>query len=77
MVHCGAKMVEDPGSTHDQGSRVNDQGSNSKSRIQDKGSKISKNRKHGLCFVTDGHPRGDTDIILKGSKALIDMFVIS
>ena len=51
----------------DQGSRIKDQGS----RIQDQGSRI---KDHGPCFGTNEHPRRDTDVILRQSKASIDIF---
>ena len=72
MVHCGAKMVEDPGYTHDQGSKVNDQGSNSKSRTQDKGSKISRIENMGLILSR----MGNLEKIRSSSVSATDITII-
>ena len=60
-------MDPEAGTSGTGGSRIRDQGS----RIKDPGSRI---KEHGPCFGTNGHPRRDTDVILRQSKALIEIF---
>ena len=57
----------DDGGRKDPGSRIKDQGS----RIQDQGSRIED---HGPCFGTNEHPRRDTDVISRQSKAPLEPF---
>ena len=39
--------------------------------IKDQGSRI---KDHGPCFGTNEHPRSDTDVILRQSKAPLQLF---
>ena len=51
--------------TKDQGPRTKDQGPKTK----DQG---PRTKDHGPCFGTNGHPRRDTDVILRLSKSTIE-----
>ena len=55
----------------DQGSRLEAQESRIKGRIKDQRSRI---KDQGPCFGTNGHPRRDTDVILRQSKAFFEVF---
>ena len=58
----------------DQGSRIKDQGPRTKDqgpRSKDHG---PKTKDQGPCPGTNEHPRRDTDVILRQSKAPIEIF---
>ena len=67
--------IKDQGSRiQDQGPRIKDQGPRTKdqgSRTKDQGPRI---KDHEPCFGTNEHPRSDTDVILRQSKAPIEIF---
>ena len=63
----GSWIKDQRSRTKDQGSRIKDPGS----RTKDQGPRI---KDYGLCFGTNEHPRRDTGVILRQSKALIEIF---
>ena len=68
-------MVFDP-RLKDEGLRLKDQGS----RLKDQGSRImaqgsrTKVKDQGPCLAMEEHPRRATDVILRQSKAPIELF---
>ena len=74
--------IKDQGSRiNDQGCRIKDQGSKMKAGCwtqrparQDPEDQASRMKAHGPCSGTNEHPRRDTDVILRQSKAPLELF---
>ena len=58
----------------DQGSRTKAGGRTWRLARQDPEDQGSRIKDHGPCFGTNEHPRRDTDVILRQSKAPIEIF---
>merc|ERR1711953_227464 len=69
----GSRIEDQESRIKDPGSRIKDQGSRIKDKDQGQGSRI---KDHEPCFGTNEHPRRDTDVILRQSKASLDLLML-